>query len=278
MASDPTARRVELGILLRQFRQAKELPPKAVEEELGWYAGKLSKVEQGQRKLASAEVDRLVALYGLTGADADRVKRLGQEARKRDATSHVPDWARSFVALERSAAEIMCYDPELVPGLLQTEAFARTILSTSLIVSAEDVDAMVDARVRRKDVLRRDQAPRLWVVLGEAALYRKVGDRQILKEQLRHLRELSKLRHITLQILAFDGGEHVALGTGFIVLRLDDPPATRVYLEGLTDATYLHRPSDIELYTLAFDRLRVAALSDKETAKVLDRRIRELDE
>ncbi|GAB2744074.1 helix-turn-helix transcriptional regulator [Salinifilum aidingensis] len=273
---NPAVRRVQLGIILRLLRERSQLKPKDIAPKLGWYQAKVTKLEKGGVTISAAEIDRLIELYQAETPEAEKVRRLGTEARKRDRPSRVPDWGQTYAALEAAAAEIKVYDGELLPGMLQTEAYARAVLSNSLENTADEIDERARERVQRGDRLNIDDAPNLWAVFGEAILYRLVGGQHVLRDQLQHLVELTAKRNVTIQVLPFSSGEHVALGTGFTLLHLADPMATFAYLEGLTDADYLDRPSHTAAYQHVFDKLRVAALSDHESTKMLERRIDEL--
>jgi hypothetical protein len=188
----------------------------------------------------------------------------------------VPDWAQTYVELEQGADEIKFYDGELIPGLLQTERYAREILSMSLITPPEQAFEAAADRSRRQERLAGGNPPKVWVVLGEAILYRMVGDRSVLREELEFLFDLAGRRHVTFQILPFSAGAHAALGTSFQVLDFLDPPVTFAYLEGLTDADYLDGPPETDLYTLAFSKAVAAAADENESRRMLDRRIKEL--
>lgn len=215
----------------------------------------------------------MIELYGVQGEEAEKVRSLGTEARKRDRPSRVPDWGQTYVALEAAASEVKFYDGEVVPGMLQTAGYA---LANSLANTPDEIEMRVAERVQRCDRLSSPDAPSLWVVLGEAVLYREVGGLDVLRDELRHLLELGERRNVTIQILPFKSGEHVAMGASFTLLHLADPLGTFAYLEGLTDADYLDRAHHTAMYTEVLDKLRVAALGDRESAKLLQCRIEEL--
>ncbi|WP_344137108.1 helix-turn-helix transcriptional regulator [Saccharopolyspora halophila] len=275
-ALNPAVRRVQLGIVLRLLRERAGAKPKEVAPQLGWYVAKVTKLEKGDVTISLPEIDRLIELYGVQGEEAEKVRRLGAEARKRDRPSRVPDWGQTYVALEAAASEVKFYDGEVVPGMLQTAGYARAILGNSLANTPDEIETRVAERVQRCDRLSSPEAPSLWVVLGEAVLYREVGGPEVLRAELRQLLELGGRRNVTIQILPFKSGEHVAMGASFTLLHLADPVATFAYLEGLTDADYLDRAHHTAMYGEVFDRLRVAALGDRESAKLLQRRIEEL--
>lgn len=121
-----------------------------------------------------------------------------------------------------------------------------------------------------------EDAPQLWCVVGEAALFRQVGGRNVLRDQLQHLRKAAARPNVTVQVLPFDAGEHVALGSSWTLLHLEEPSATFVYTEALTSGDYLDKPAHTDRYVKAFDTLRMIAASDRDSVKMLDRRIKEL--
>ncbi|MGJ7906787.1 helix-turn-helix domain-containing protein [Actinopolyspora sp. H202] len=273
----PAVRRVQVGLILRNLRNAAGVSPPKISERLDWYSGKLTKVERGDLTASAAEIEVMLEMYGVADdqEQAERLRALGKEARRRDRPSTVPDWANTFLALEGASSEIKAYDPEVIPAILQTEHYARAVLSNPLDESV-DPEPGVAERMMRADRALHDEGPRVWVVLGEAVLYRQIGDYQVLRDQLQHLRKMAKRSNVTIQIIPFTIGEHVALGTGWVLLTLEEPEATYVYTEALTSADYIDRPAHTDAYKQAFDRLRAAAASERETATMLDRRIKEL--
>ncbi|WP_093149656.1 helix-turn-helix domain-containing protein [Saccharopolyspora antimicrobica] len=272
----PAVRRVQVGLILRNLRERAGVKPKEIAERLDWYANKVTRVEKGELTVSAAEVDVLLGMFGVRdGRESDRLRALAKEARRRDQPARVPDWAATYVALEGAAAEIKHYDPEVIPAVLQTEHYARAVLSNPLD-DTQDVEPAVNERVQRAERMLGEDAPDVWCVIGEAALYRQVGGREVLRDQLQHLRRAAGRPNITLQILPFEAGEHVALGSSFRLLHLAEPVATFVYVEALTSSDYLDKPSHTDRYAKAFDTLRAVAASDRVTARMLDRRIKEL--
>jgi hypothetical protein len=279
------AQRIELGAVLAQWRGRAELHPAAVEAELGWYAGKLSRVENGGRKVSKAELDALIRLYRVPADDAENLLALGALARKNEAPARVADFAQTYVALLRQADDIRYYDTELIHALAQTAATARAILKPQ-----PDVEQRVADRMKRQTLLTRRNPPQLRIVLGEAALYRELATpdetpsgAEILREQLEHLIELQKLPNVIIQVLRFKAGFHRSLGVGFTMLRVpasssDKPPIERVYIEGITDATYIHDPDEIVQYAEIFTELQRLALDEEQSVNILRKRIQQLTE
>ena len=272
----PVVQRLVLGAELRDLREAAGITPEEAARQLGWYGTKVSKIENGDGKLTEAEVNKLLELYAAPPAAADKVRRLAKEARRKIAPARVTDWAKKYVALEASASEIKIWFGDCVPGLLQTKEYARAVLSASVVVPSAEVEEMAESREQRSARLFGPNPPLLWVVLGEEAIRRPVGGPNVLRDQLVKLRELAHLDHVTLQIMPQDNGAHAGLGLSFTLLHLAAAGTTIAYVESLTSADYLGRPKHTRAYSLVFDRLRVAALSDTASLALIDKQIAEL--
>jgi transcriptional regulator with XRE-family HTH domain len=262
--------RFEFGAMLHRARLQTGLKPAEIERELRWYPGKVSRVEAGSRVPVPAEVDRLADLYKLTKRDRETLTLLADAARKREAAAHVADFGQTYLTLERAAADIRYYDSELIFGLMQTEGYARSVLAHT---PTEDAEGRIQDRLARRATLTRDNPPDVRMVLGEAALHRRVGGEDVLREQLQHLLRITKLPNVAIRILPFTIGAHVGLGVGFTFLRLTTPPITRIYIEGLTDATYIHEPDETSVYEHGFDEIWTIALDERNSATMLRKRI-----
>lgn len=269
--ANPPVRRLQLGRELRRLRETAEVSRDESAAELECNISKISKVETGKQTIQAAEVKALLDLYGVATDARDDVLRLAREARKRS-TYRVPDWARTYVGLEADAAEIRTYEAELVPGLLQTEAYTRAVTrAASPTLNPAEVERIVATRAERQARLHGDRAPQLWVVINEAVLRRPVGGAEVMAEQLQRLRELAGLSSVSLQVLPFSAGEHAAMGSSFVLLRMADPPdAQMVYLEDLSSSDYLDQPGHITGYTMRFDRLAASALDTTTSADMID--------
>lgn len=267
MAKGPVASRVLLGFELRELREAAGKDVDAVVSHTGWYATKIYRSERGEGALAAAEIDKLLAFYGANKATATRIREIATQARRRGSYGKVPDWSRQYFGLEQDATELRFHQGELVPGLFQTEAYARALISTSKIVAPVDVDDVVQSRIRRHSLLTAKDAPEVHLVLGEAAIHRAVGGREAMAEQLDHLVEVAKLPNVTLQLLPFEVGAHAALGHGFILLTLEigGDPARWVYVSDLNRGECRSDAAQVRTYQLTFDSLVVNALGEGET-------------
>jgi transcriptional regulator with XRE-family HTH domain len=273
----PQVLRVQLGRELRRLRLAAGITSREeVAKVLASNSNKVSKIEQGQGTLTPTEVAKLLKLFQVTGEEAARIKELAAEARKRGSYGKVPAFGRGYLGMESDAAHLRIFYEELVPGILQTEAYARALMATSVTVAQADIDRLVDSRLARRAVLSKEDPPEVEIVLGEAALRRQVGGAAVLREQLEHLRAVARQPHITLQVLPFTSGEHAALGTSFILMQVNEIDAEYVYMEDLTSGDFLDRQQHTSVYRLVFSRLQITALGERETITLIDAASKEL--
>jgi hypothetical protein len=269
----------QLGIELRRLRE--EAGYTAVEacEPLKAQGPKLSKIENGRQGATPEEVQTLLEFYGASNEERDylvglaeqRPKRRRRRSGKRDA---VPDWFRRFLALEWDATELKTYQVDMVPGLLQTEDYAGSMIR-AWEPEADDrlIDRQVDTRMRRQEVLRRTGRPslRLEVVIGEAALRRIQGSEAVMRVQLKHLVKMSKRPNITIRVLPFNVPGRISIPSTFQLFRLEQQNIATVYLEDLFGATYLKEPEEYTQYSSVYGRLRDAALDAEETREFIDK-------
>ncbi|MFR9728620.1 helix-turn-helix domain-containing protein [Saccharopolyspora sp. MS10] len=280
MAKDPgpLVQRLVLGAELRDLREAAGLTSDDVASHLGWYRSKVSKIETGEGKLSDKDIEVLLTLYGAHERAGDKVHRLAVEARRKLPAARVTDWAKKYVSLEESASEIKMFFPDVIPGLLHTSAYAHECLSASVMVPSVEVDEIASARERRSGKLFDSDPPQVWAVMGEEAIQRRVGNPEIHRGQLEHIRQLADLDNVTIQLIPTSMGTHPGMGLMFTLLHIDAADATIAYIENLTSADYFSGSQHVRAYSLVFDRLRVAALSDRESLRLIDRQIRELGE
>ena len=278
----PTALRIALGSKLRQLREASGITREAAGYAIRGSSAKISRLELGRVTSKERDVVDLLTLYGVS----DEEERKAFVALARQANSPgwwreygdvLPNWFETYLGLEQSASVIRTYEPQLVPGLLQTEDYARAImLLRHLHVSYGEIERRVALRMARQAFLSRPGAPDLWVALDEAALRRTLGDRKIQRAQLLHLVELAQLPNITLQVLPFEAGGHAATGGSFTILRFSEPGLPDiVYLEHLTNALYLDKQRDTVDYLAIMDNLCIQAASPTETMSFLHQIVEE---
>ena len=278
-ASGPTVLRILLGAQLRRLREAKGI----TRDDAGYLIrssdSKISRMELGRVSFKERDVADLLTLYGITD-DHERQALLGL-ARQANTPGWwhrygdlLPGWFQAYIGLEEAATLIRTFEVQFVPGLLQTEAYARAVITQgNPDAPAEEVERRVDLRRRRQQLLTRPvpDAPRLWAVVDEAALRRPIGGRPVLRGQLERLVEATELANVTVQVLLFGVGGHAAEGGAFTVLRFAEPDLPDVvYVEQLTSALYLDKPEDVDAYVAVMNRLDVESAPPRQTVEILN--------
>ncbi|MFH9399614.1 helix-turn-helix domain-containing protein [Streptomyces sp. NPDC017638] len=280
MASDnnPTVRGRRLGAELRRLRRDSGLTGTQVAAQLLISQAKVSHMETGRRAVSPRDVRDLCRLYGVTDQDVvDSLTALARESGRQGWWHAYGDIPHSvYVDLETDAASIHAYEPMVIPGLLQTPAYAAAVIEETIpLVTVEQAAARLKVRLRRQhriyDPARR---LRLWVVLEESALRRVVGSREIMREQLEHLHTLSTEPHITVQVLPHTAGAHPGLTVQFSLLRFPDSPKAVAYLERFTSGLCLERPADVQQYSLVYTHLQAQALSPDHTRHLITETIK----
>lgn len=276
MASNvnPTVRRRRLGQELRRLREQKKMTAEQVADRLLVSQSKISRLENGRRSISPRDVRDLCGVYEV--ADERIVNSLMQMARE----SRQQGWWNEFgdvpysvyIGFETAAASLRIYQSLIVPGLLQTRAYAEAVIAgSSPEVSAADVEKRVEVRMRRQDRIRGPEQPlRLWAVFDEAALRRVVGDRQIMLEQLEHLLAVSELPHVTVQVLPFETGAHPGVTGQYAILEFpEESDSSVIYLEGVTSDLYLEKGEDVHNYCMMYEHLRAQAHNPEQTRKFI---------
>jgi transcriptional regulator with XRE-family HTH domain len=274
----PTVLRILLGTQLRRLRTAKGITREAAGYEIRASHAKISRLELGQVSFKERDVADLLTLYGVTAAD-ERQTLLGL-ARQANSpgwwhkySDVLPNWFEVYVGLEEAASIIRTYEIQFIPGLLQTEEYARAVIMLAHAKSpAEEVERRVNLRMARQRRLTGPDAPRLWAVVDEAALRRPLGGRNAMRGQIEQLIELAALPNVTLQIVPFDRGGHAAAGGPFSILRFTGAELPDVvYMEQLTSALYFDKPEETDHYMAVMDRLALEAAPAAETPRYLGR-------
>ncbi|KEI43249.1 helix-turn-helix domain-containing protein [Saccharopolyspora rectivirgula] len=281
-ASGPTARRLILGSQLRKLREASGISREDAGYAIRGSGSKISRLELGRVSFKERDVEDLLTLYGVTDPEEreaflDMVRKSNQPGWWHRYNDLMPSWFQDFVGLEESASRIQTYEIQFVPGLLQTEDYARAVARQGRPeASSEDIERRVRLRLQRQKMFTRPNAPRLWAVIDESVLHRPIGGRQVLHAQLEHLLDITALPTVTLQVLPFELGRSAAEGA-FTILRFAAPEIPDiVYLEHLCGALYLDKPEDVEVYTKASHRLAVDAQTPEQTRQTLKSLLNEL--
>ncbi|GAA0360400.1 helix-turn-helix transcriptional regulator [Actinoallomurus spadix] len=226
----------------------------------------------------------LLELYGIVGAEREGLLQLAREARQpgwwhsfRDV---LPDPYAAYIGFESAAASVQNFEPLVIPGLLQTEEYARaTFHGGPRELDRDDVERRVQVRSTRQGILKQPQRPRLWAVIDEAAIRRVVGSPKIMREQLYRLMEAADEGRTTIQVVPFHAGAHAGTTGPFVILGFSEPADPNVvYIETLAGEIYLEAPEDVTLYTVAFDRLVAAALHPDESLALIGEAAKDLSE
>ncbi|MFD9392221.1 helix-turn-helix domain-containing protein [Streptomyces sp. NPDC060000] len=264
--TNPTVRRRRLGAELRRLRVASGLKSTEVAERLMVSQPKISHLENGNRAISPRDVRDLCVIYKVGDEQViDSLMEMARESGQRGWWHPYGDLSGSaYIGLETDAATLRTHAPMMVPDLLQTPAYAQAVIGETIPrPTAEQAATHLKVLLRRQHRVYDLACPlRLWVVLDESALRRVVGGRDVMREQLEHLKALSAEPHITVQVLPYTAGAHPGLSGQFSILRFaDSPEAGVVYLERFTSALYLEKPSDVRHYSVMYDHLQAQALT-----------------
>jgi transcriptional regulator with XRE-family HTH domain len=274
--SGPTVRRMLVGAQLRRLRTDKGLTREQAGEAIRASEWKIHRLENGQVGFKDRDIVDLLRFYGVTdpGEVADFLV-LAREANAPGWWHHygdvLPQWFRAYVDLESAARLIRTYEGQFVPGLLQTEDYMRAVVGGGHLDDLpEEAEHRVQLRLGRQALLEREDAPRLWAVVDEAALRRPVGGPRVMRAQLERLIEAAELPNVTLQVLPFAAGAHPAMVGAFSVLRFADQELPDVvYVEHLTSALYLSKQEDVDQYLHVMESICVRAAPPDRTAKIV---------
>lgn len=279
----PTIRRRRLGSALRRVREEAGLSTTEVAERLGWSHSKISRIETAKTPVTSGDVRDLLAHYEIPSAEAEALVTLAREAKQRgwwhSYSEVLPEWFESYLGLEAEARQISTYEPQVIPGLLQTEAYAATVLGAHpLRTTPDEMERSVELRRARQARLTGDGEPiQLDAVIGEGALRQQIGGPDVMRQQLQRLLTVGEFPGVTVRMLPFGAGAHPALNGAFTVLEFPDPDDPRiVYIDNLTSSLYLETMREVGLYRLAYQQLQASALQPDETATFIARLTEEM--
>ncbi|HEY2240692.1 MAG TPA: helix-turn-helix transcriptional regulator [Streptosporangiaceae bacterium] len=277
----PTVRQRRLAQALRELRHEAGLTQDAVAARMGWHTSKLFRLENARSpRVDWLDVRELMDMYGVRSPHREALIQLAKDARMMGWWTPYRDvFTGSYVALEDESSAMRLYCPELVPGLLQTEAYARAVIrAVRPGYDAESVERRVAARLtRQKVLLGRASPPDLVVVLNEAVLRRLVGDRHVMAAQLQALHDAARQRQVSLQVLPFSAGAHASLEGGFVLIQFpEETDPDVVYVEGIMGDLYLESVEEVKRYQSAFERIQAVAINPQETLTLVDKMVRQL--
>lgn len=269
----PTVRRRRLGTALRRLREGADLTLEDVGRRIGHGASKLSRIESATRGVKPADLEQLLDLYEVTDPLRSFLITLARDGAKRGwwQTYDLEPAYADLISLEADAAAMHTYEPLLIPGLLQTAAYARAAVSAiSMTATAETVSALVDVRMARQAVLTKPNPLKVRAIVHEAALWATVPGPKTMRDQLQRLLDITENPHVTVQIIPKTAALHPGALGGFAVLSFAEPGLDVAVLENLDSNLYVEEPANVARFTEAFERLTATALPFDESAALID--------
>ncbi|MDT0377817.1 helix-turn-helix transcriptional regulator [Streptomyces sp. DSM 42041] len=262
---DPSASALDyFGSELRRLRLQAGLSQERLGEIVNYTGALVGLVEMAKRPPSRDFADRCDGALGGAGV----LTRLWPLVIR----SGLPSWFQDYAELEARAVDIRTYQAQVVHGLLQTEEYARAVLRPA---RPGDLDGLTEARMKRQEILRGANPPRLWMVLDEAALRRPVGGPEVMRTQLRRLLDHRESPRVVVQVLPYSAGAHASLNGSLTLLDFEEGPEL-AYNEGHSGGRYLTEPSTVEHCGLKYDLLRAAALSPDDSADFIVQVLEEL--
>ena len=275
--SAPTVGQVVLGRRLLDLRERAGLKREEAARILRVAPATVRRMEMAEVGLKIPYLQLLLKAYGVSDQEAEDFVQLAEDANRPGWWQRfhdvLPGWFSMHVSLEGAAALIREYEPHFVPGLLQTEDYARGVLRSGAIgqTSPEDIERHVALRMERQGLLTRQDAPRLWVVMDETVLRRPVGGPEVMRAQIDKLLEATKLPNVTLQVAPFANGPHPGTYGPFVLFRFAVPELPdMVYSEYLTGAIYLDARVEVATYLEVMDRMAAQAATAHRTKEILE--------
>lgn len=273
----PTVRRRRLATILARLREEAGKTPEQAAERIGCHRSKISRIENAHLGVSLGELRDLLAFYGIEDPEyVEGLVELARRSRERGWVQQVwaelPSYA-DHIDYEQTASYIRAFQPLLISGLFQTADYARALYRANpAMLSDEKINQLVDVRMQRQAVLSGEQAPRICLIEGEAALRGRVGSSKIMVEQLDQLTALAERPNVELQVLPFTAGAHAGLTGGFVIFSFSTAAFSDVVtVEHRTGTLYMETKEETSTYTLSFDSLRSAALSPTASLDLIQR-------
>jgi hypothetical protein len=274
-SAGPTVQRLVLGGHLRRLREDAGITTERAALVIRGSHSKISRMEHGRVAFKERDISDLLTLYSVgPGDEREALLRLARESGTpgwwQGYSDILPHWVEPYFGLEAAASFIREYELQFVPGLLQTESYARAVIRLGNHTAEDEVIRRAEARIARQEILSRTHPPTLWAVMDESALRRVIGGPEVMKEQIRHLIEMCDHPAVTLQILPFSAGAHRAMGGPFTILRYTEPDLRDVvFIEQLTSALYLDKATEVDSYLEVIEEVCLQSESAAKTPRLL---------
>jgi transcriptional regulator with XRE-family HTH domain len=287
---DPTVQRRRLRHVLRRARTDAGFTQREVAEALDWSPSKLLRIENGKVGISTTDLKALLAQYNVDDPQlVQEFVRAAHESRHQAWDAYkdvlVPEFV-TYLAYESSASVILTCEPTVVPGLLQTEEYMRSLSGalTNGDYPSEVLDRQVKARLKRQELLDQKNPPKMFFVLDEAAIRRRVGSEAgnpaVMRHQLEKLKTLGERPHITIQILPFSVGAHHGMRGSFVILKFPDPQDGPLLFQESSRGTFVSRdsPDETERYLSTFWDLETRATQGSESNAFIDKVLSEMQD
>ena len=271
----PTVRLRRLAVELRSLRTASGLTREEVVERTGINSVTMYRIEHARVRPQTRTLRTLLDLYGMERDQQGELVELLRDARERGwlhpYQSELPEQYMTFIGFEGEAESAWNYESLLIPGLLQTEDYARAVIRAGFPTAGRDeIEHRVEVRMARQEVLHGENPLRLWGIADEAALRRQVGGQAVMRAQLGRLMEASELPNITFQVIPFDVGAHAGMPGSFIVLQFAEEAIPDViYVDSMAGELFLEEDRDVRRYKLIFEHLRAVAVSPDASRRLI---------
>ena len=280
----PTVRLRRLAAELRALREEANLTPKLVKEQTEIDPATLYRIESAKVRPQRRTVISLLSAYGAEPAKRDELLELLKQSAEQgwlaSYESELPELLVHYMSFESEARSIRNYETILIPGLLQTQAYAYAAVTQAglPIADEEDVARRVEMRMQRQRLFERPDPLQLWAVIDESALHRMVGGEEVMIEQLQRLIDAGKAAHIVVQVIPFSAGAHAGMPGSFAIIEFPDPQDSDiVYSDSMAGDLFLEADAEIRRFAAVFEHLRAAALSPKDSARLITERLRTLE-
>lgn len=281
----PTVRLRRLAAELRRLRTEADLTREEVSEQTSINPATLYRIETARVRPQRRTLMAMLDTYGITDEDQrGELIALSQQATQlgwlQTYESELPELYTTYISFETEARSVHNYESLFVPGLLQTQDYARAVIKAGLpLATEEDIHARIEARIRRQESLRKKDSIRLWTIVDEAVLHRQVGSAKVTAEQLEVLAEAATQPHITLQVIPFDSGAHAGMPGSFVIMDFPNPadPAL-VYIDSMAGDLFLEHEADVRRFTTTFEYLQATALDPTSSIKAIEAQIHKIKE
>lgn len=278
MVNSPTVKRRRLSQAFRQLRQEAGLSVTEAARRLEWEPSKISRMERNEWRLPSVQDIRLMLdFYGVTDEDQrEAMITLARESRQRGWWEKYQDVFRtSLPDFEAGASVIRTWQIVLIPGLLQTEKYAKAVWRAGRVLDENLIERHVQARLARQEILTQENPPTLLALIDEGALRKLIGGAEVMREQINHLIEMAARPNITIQVVPDSAGAHPALDGAFVILDFPNDPSL-IYTVTVTENLWLEQQVDYQRYGLIYNHVMTLALSPEESVRYLAKLVEQL--